>query len=178
MTADVFLAAFLGCLFAQATLAIAIKQYLGWRLRSAMRKAYVGSPVDGALAMPGPRVATAHCSECHATQQITDDVAGVSMLNGLGWRRDDFALFCPKCSSNRIGTREIEERQKPEPVRLAMGHGTVECESCGGRQTFDIGVPVAQSKAKLRAEGWALGECACPRCASATQATAAPDVVA
>lgn len=169
MSAQVFLAAFLGCLFALVAVRIATWQFKLWFLRRAMRRVYEGQPFVGAGGMPPTmppsapprRTGTAYCLSCHATQGITDDAAGVATLNHLGWRRDHAALYCPTCAAERPGVREIDVEMIRKP------HGVMICERCDERGAFDLRLAPNEVKAKFRAEGWRMGECVCPNCAAA-----------
>jgi hypothetical protein len=186
VSAQVFLAAFLGCLFALVAVRIATWQFKLWFLRRVMRRVYKGQPFVDAGGMPptmpptmppsapSQRIGTAHCSECDATQGITDDEAGVSILNGLGWRRDDTALYCKTCAPKHADAREIavEQNQLAPSTMSSVVHFV--CDACASQVTFDSRA-LLEVKAQLNSNGWRIGDCVCPSCAAKTAASDTPN---
>ena len=130
MTAPIFLAAFLGCLFAFAFTVFAAYTYARRRLRRAIaggvRPLLEGLVSTFPAALPeivlfvreragaacshgerevvSVRMATATCNVCGANEGVPDHPLAIEMLHAGGWTVINDALVCAACSEKYAGT--------------------------------------------------------------------------
>jgi hypothetical protein len=171
-SSDVFLAAFVGCLFALAVVALAVWQALAWKARRFLKKSagdfagWIEGAADGDPEMraeldkltarrayrgrttgspPIAPLTVATCTKCKGGPGVSVDL---DALYALGWRMTrDGDFHCPTCVRASSMARAVcfcaHEHVLPDGVR-----------------------PGAESQAILEQAGWVLvnGAMSCPAC--------------